>query len=58
LQGGSAGAIFLYNGATVELADSAFDGNIAERGTGGALRLNTVGQLSMRGVTMKANEVW
>jgi hypothetical protein len=57
IQGGRAGAIYLYNGATAEFQDSAFQGNIADRGSAGAVQLATVGQLTMQGVTMKANEV-
>jgi hypothetical protein len=57
MQAGSAGAIYLNNGATATLVDSVFEGNIAEGGTAGAVRLATVGQLDMQGITMRGNEV-
>ncbi|KAF6262549.1 hypothetical protein COO60DRAFT_1624944, partial [Scenedesmus sp. NREL 46B-D3] len=57
-QGGSAGGVYLNNAPAAALLDSVFERNIAELGTAGAVRLAAVGQLEMRGITMKANEAW
>lgn len=57
LQGGGGGAVYVQDAPVVSIRNTAFANNTAVSGSGGAVRLKTVGQLALEGVTLVENEV-
>lgn len=56
-QGGGGGVIYMESGPSLRITDTTMDENNSDRGSGGALRLNTVGKLVLDGVSFRYNTV-